>query len=98
MTILGLKECFGAQFPTSSEVDHWMALRGLLFFYSKRQGTGREAYERLSREISRVSDHLRDNLEVDVRNRRQASSELFGHYLNVVSDCWLWLNQLKNLR
>jgi hypothetical protein len=91
MTIHGLKEYYGARFPQASELDHLMALRGYLFFLSKRTGISREAQFKLSEAIDQVTSRLPSV------NLPAAPRELFEHYRDVVSLHWGWLNWLRSL-
>ena len=97
MRTYGLREVFGAQFPQCSEIDHLLALRGLLFFFRGKPGLSLESARRLSFAIDEVSAHL-TSLGLDLRDKsRVAPRELFEFYRDTISAQWRWLQSLKTL-
>jgi hypothetical protein len=82
-------------FPDSTEQEHWLAVRGLLFHWMRDFHKSEDLNRRLSEAISEVNRIL---LILGVRNPSEAprpSSALFGYYLKVVSNAWDWLYQLN---
>ncbi|MBI2427103.1 MAG: hypothetical protein HYV34_04615 [Candidatus Kerfeldbacteria bacterium] len=87
---VSLSDAYGAAFPTYTEIDHALALRGYLCLRKKEirdAGTMQE----LDVAIDEVTNYLAWQLGVDLSAKPLAPRELFQHYLLTVSKTWRWL-------
>ncbi len=98
MKTYGLSEMYGASFPAASEIDHLMAIRGLLIHYSKRQDLSLDGRNKISEAISEVTSVLRDDLKVVIASHPGAPRELFEHYLKHIAYIWRWLSELRSTK
>lgn len=90
-----LKEVFGAQFPSYTEVHHLMTLRLVLVNKMRTFPERSSDWYRLSNAGNFVGGKLR-TMNVDPRGREtpKAPSDLLQHYNTVVCLHWRWLSDL----
>lgn len=86
-----LVDSYGARFPSASELDHMMAIRGVLVRWVKSPKISLHAREQLSRAGDWVKEQVETYTGKEFKDIPLAPESLVDHYRDFVSQSLDWL-------
>lgn len=90
-----LVDSYGGMFPSASEQDHMMAIRGLLVRWVQLKSISAHAHSEVSRAINWMEEQIAKECGVSYKELPNAPETLVDHYQHSVSWNLGWLHLLS---